>query len=168
MTALEGGKAVSVSSESLEVELKDSNNSEEDLDNSCLGKTTRILKTIYKGARSLVGLVILLLLYAVLGAFIMMLVESSHEETYKSNITNLRETMVNELLLKSSVRVVDSNKWKAETVTLLEEYERSIRDAIINDVTTDSTVEVWSMWSSLFFVFTVFTTIGRKLAITNK
>ncbi|WAR22576.1 hypothetical protein MAR_016550 [Mya arenaria] len=40
---------------------------------------------------------------------------------------------------------------------LLVDYESAIREAIKNDVTTDSTVEVWTYWGSLFFVWTVYT-----------
>ncbi|XP_045190101.2 TWiK family of potassium channels protein 18-like isoform X2 [Mercenaria mercenaria] len=161
LTTMEDGKATSVSLETLEVEEADDskNNSTENLDNSCLGKARRILRTVYKGARSLVGLAVILIVYALLGALVFMLIESRHEQKYKSNITNIRENMIEGLLLKST-GVVDKVTWKTETKALLLEYESSIREAINNDVPTDSTEEVWTMWSSLFFVFTVFTTIG--------
>lgn len=133
--------------------------STEDLDNSCLGKTKRVFRTVYKGARSLVGLIILMLVYAFLGALIFMLIEKRHEQKYKSNITSVRDNMIGELLQKSS-QVNDVDQWKFETKALLITYESSVREAIMNDVKTDSTVEVWTMWSSMFFVFTVFTTIG--------
>lgn len=133
--------------------------SSENLDNSCLGKTKRFIRTIYKGARSLVGLIILLLVYAFVGAAIFLLIESRHEQKYKSNITSVRENATGELL-KISARINNITQWKLETEALLISYESSIREAINNNVNTDSTVEVWTMWSSMFFVFTVFTSIG--------
>jgi hypothetical protein len=158
---MEDGKATSVSLETLEAHDGESskNESTENLDNSCLGKAKRILKAVYKGARSLVGLAIILIAYALIGALVFMLIESRHEQKYKSNITGIRETMIQELLIKSAP-ITDKDAWKNHTKALLLNYESSIRDAIKNDVPSDSTEEVWTMWSSLFFVFTVFTTIG--------
>lgn len=161
MTTLEEGGAVSASLETLEEADDSKHTSTENLDDSCLGKTKRVLKTVYKGARSLVGLAVLLIVYALLGALVFMLIESKHEQKYKSNITSIRETMILELLSKS-VPINSTDIWKAETKKMLMTYETSIRDAINNDVTSDTSVEVWTMWSSLFFVFTVFTTIGKK------
>ncbi|XP_060601743.1 potassium channel subfamily K member 2-like isoform X2 [Ruditapes philippinarum] len=161
LTTMEDGKATSVSLETLEAHDGESskNESTENLDNSCLGKAKRILKAVYKGARSLVGLAIILIAYALIGALVFMLIESRHEQKYKSNITGIRDTMIQELLIKSAP-ITDKDAWKNHTKALLLNYESSIRDAIKNDVPSDSTEEVWTMWSSLFFVFTVFTTIG--------
>ncbi|XP_052771216.1 uncoordinated protein 58-like [Mya arenaria] len=125
----------------------------------CLGKTKRVAQTVYKAARSLVGLIIILIAYTALGAAIFMAVESYHEQKYKSNITDIRKNLITQLL-QSVNQVQGVNKFRAVTTNLLVDYESSIREAIKNDVTTDSTVEVWTYWDSLFFVWTVYTTIG--------
>ncbi|XP_052771281.1 uncoordinated protein 58-like isoform X1 [Mya arenaria] len=125
----------------------------------CLGKTKRVAQAVYKAARSLVGLIIILIAYTALGAAIFMAVESYHEQKYKSNITDIRKNLITQLV-QSVNQVQDVNKFRADTSKLLVDYESAIREAIKNDVTTDSTVEVWTYWGSLFFVWTVYTTIG--------
>ena len=131
----------------------------------CIGKTQRILRKVYKAARSLVGLIIILIAYSALGAAIFMAIESPHEMKYKSNITEIREKMVAELV-KTINQVRDVNVFRETTRKSLLEYESSIRDALKNDVTTDSSVKSWTMWSSLFFVWTTYTTIGKLHAYT--
>lgn len=132
----------------------------ENIDNSCFGKTKRIGRTIYKGARSLVGLVVILLLYSLLGALLFMAIESRHEQKYKTNIVNIRSEMISKLEQHYGNHT-DLSEWKVATEQSLRAYEDAIREAINNDVNTNSTEEVWTIWSSIFFVFTVYTTIGK-------
>ncbi|WAR22540.1 hypothetical protein MAR_016514 [Mya arenaria] len=56
-------------------------------------------------------------------------------------------------------QVQEVNTFIEDTNKLLVDYESSIREAIKNDVTTDFTVAVWTYWGSVFFVWTVYTTI---------
>ncbi|XP_052227302.1 TWiK family of potassium channels protein 18-like isoform X2 [Dreissena polymorpha] len=133
--------------------------STEELDNSCLRKTKRYARKAYKGARSLVGLILLLLIYTCIGAGLFMAIESRNEKKYKQNITAIRNNMVDKLMQKYNT-AQDVVTWKSQARVMLIEYEASIRDAIKNDVTSDSTVEVWTFWSGLFFSWTVYTTIG--------
>ncbi|WAR22538.1 TWK18-like protein [Mya arenaria] len=86
--------------------------------------------------------------YTALGAAIFMAMESYHEQKYNSNITNLRKNLITQLL-QSVNQVRDVNKFRADTTKLLVDYESAIREAIKNDVTPDSTVELWTYWGSL-------------------
>lgn len=127
-------------------------------DYSCFEKAKRWLRTLYKGARSLVGLIILLVLYSVIGAALFMWIESRYEQKYKSNIVTTRNILLERLSNLS--HVLDNSEWKASAVTMLVEYESAVREAVKNDVVTDSTVNVWNFWGALFFTFTVYTSIG--------
>lgn len=127
-------------------------------DNSCIGKAKRWLRTLYKGARSLVGLIILLVLYSVIGAALFMWIESNYEQKYKSNIVSTRNILLEQLSNMSHMQYTAA--WRASTEAMLVEYESAVREAIKNDVVTDSTVNVWNFWGSLFFTFTVYTSIG--------
>ncbi|KAL4231290.1 hypothetical protein ACF0H5_008870 [Mactra antiquata] len=148
------------STEDLEIEQDSSRtSSSENIDDSCFGKTKRIGRTIYKGARSLVGLVVILLLYSLLGAFVFMTIESQHEQEHKKNIIEVRNELIEDLedRYKQFRNISD---WILAIENSLKTYEDAIREALENNVATNSTEEVWTIWSGIFFVFTVYTTIG--------
>ncbi|WAR22580.1 hypothetical protein MAR_016554 [Mya arenaria] len=86
--------------------------------------------------------------YTALGAAIFMAMESYHEQKYNSNITDLRKNLITQLL-QSVNQIRDVNKFRADPTKLLVDYESAIREAIKNDVTPDSTVELWTYWGSL-------------------
>lgn len=133
-------------------------NIEADKNKSCSGKTKHCLQTLYKGAKSLVGLIILLVLYSVIGAALFMWIESHYEQRFKSNITSNRNTLLEQL--SNISHVANSSEWTEFVESMLIEYESVVRDAVKNNVVTDSTVNVWNFWGSLFFTFTVYTSIG--------
>lgn len=143
--------------------------SDDDVD--CVGKTKKILKNTYKIARSLFGLILIFLLYSILGALVFMAIESRHEQHYKTNIREERAFMIEQLLAQSTVVTptplinTTIEQWMETMETLLLKYEDTVRDAVQNDVNSNSTEEVWTIWSSLFFVFTVYTTIGKSVLI---
>ena len=140
----------------------DSFHSAEDIDNSCLGRLKRILKRVYKVSSSLVGLIIILICYSFLGAWIFWAIESKHEQTYKHDITLSRRAIVQELMatsMTSRVRVTTEEQLKQ----MLIDYEADIMEAYKAGVTSSSTEEVWGFWDSLVFCGTVYSTIGKFL-----
>ena len=145
----------------------DSFHSAEDIDNSCLGRLKRILKRIYKVSSSLVGLIIILICYSFLGAWIFWSIESRHEQTYKHDISYSRNAIILELMatsMTSHVRTTTEEQLKQ----LLVDYEADIMKAYKAGVTSASTEEVWGFWDSLVFCGTVYSTIGRFLEIFPK
>ena len=140
----------------------DSFHSAEDIDNSCSGKLKRFLKRIYKVSSSLVGLIIILIGYSFLGAWIFMSIESKHEQTFKHNISLSRAAIIRELLatsMTSRVRVTTEEQLKQ----MLIGYEADIMEAYKAGVTSSSTEEIWGFWDSLVFCGTVYSTIGGYL-----
>lgn len=134
--------------------------SSERVDNSCYGKFERILRNIYKVTSSLLGIIVLLVGYSFLGAWIFMTIELSHEEAFKLNITAARDTMIGQLL-NASDEGIDPEKVKERLNGMLIEYEADIMAAYKAGVTSISTEEKWGFWGSLFFCGTVYTTIGE-------
>lgn len=141
----------------------------EDEEFDCVGKTRQIFKSIYKAARSLFGLILIFLLYSIIGAWVFMAIESRNEQHYKVNIRDERATVIETMLAESTKLTPLTNatmeKWKTKVEEALLKYEETIRDAVKNNIVSDSEIEVWTIWSSLFFVFTVYTTIGKKLVL---
>lgn len=162
-TSLELTKKYAGSTETME-----SDNSKESEDIDCISRTRRIFKSIYQAARSIFGLILIFLLYSILGALLFMVIESRNEQHYKTNIRDERASVI-EQILKQPVPVSNTTieSWKTKVEGMLLVYEDTIREAVKNNIVSDSTVEVWTIWSSLFFVFTVYTTIGKQNQCCN-
>ena len=125
-------------------------------------KFKRIAKKIYKVSSSLLGLIIILIAYSFLGAWIFMAIENRHEEVFKQNITDKRNAIIGQLLMKSRVSsALTTNDMQENLRELLIGYEADIMASYKAGVSSSSTVEVWGFWSSLFFCGTVYTTIGE-------
>jgi len=158
-TTLELTRKYAGSTETLESGLSDEN---DDVD--CIGKTQRIFKSIYKAASSLIGLILIFLSFSILGALLFLAIESSHEQHYKIIIRDERASIIEQLLNEPPPQTNSTiETWKKNVESMLLLYEETIRDAVNNDVSSDSTEEIWTIWSSLFFVFTVYTTIGKHV-----
>ena len=134
--------------------------SSERVDNSCYGRFQRITGKIYKVTSSIFGIIILLVGYSFLGAWIFMIIESD-KEPIKVNITNARDAIIGQLLNTNTVTVGSDSSLKERLEQMLVGYEADIMKAYKAGVTTPSTEETWGFWRSLFFCGTVYTTIGE-------
>lgn len=138
----------------------DMDESGEEIDNTLWGRVKRLFRKIYKVTSSLVGLIVILIAYSFLGAWIFMMIESRHEEIFKQNISVARNTIVDELLT-TSLTSVDRVTATEQLKEMLVSYEAEIMASYQAGVTSSSTEEVWTFWTSLFFCGTVYSTIGR-------
>ena len=130
--------------------------------NGWFDKIKRIAQKVYKVSSSLVGLIVLLIVYSFLGAWIFMAIENRHELVFKQNVTAARTVIIGQLLVTSADHSsVSTIEMKEKLNTLLVGYEADIMAGYKAGVTSSSTVELWGFWSSLFFCGTVFTTIGK-------
>ena len=134
--------------------------SSERVDNSCYRRFQRITGKIYKVTSSIFGIIILLVGYSFLGAWIFMIIESD-KEPIKVNITNARDAIIGQLLNTNTVTVGSDSSLKERLEQMLVGYEADIMKAYKAGVTTPSTEETWGFWRSLFFCGTVYTTIGE-------
>ena len=134
--------------------------SSERVDNSCYGKFHRILGKIYKVTSSLLGIIVILIAYSFLGAWVFMMIELKHEQSFKQNITVARNAIIVQLL-NSSDRVVVTKQLEMNLKEMLINYESDIMSAYKAGISSSSDTETWGFWSSLFFCGTVFTTIGE-------
>ena len=137
--------------------------SSERVDNSCQGRFQRILGRIYKVTSSIFGIIILLVGYSFLGAWIFMMIESGKEGPFKLNITNARDAIIVQLLNSSAVSTGKDTNLKETLEKMLLGYESDIMAAYKAGITTQSTVATWGFWRSLFFCGTVYTTIGKQI-----
>ena len=133
-----------------------------DLDPTCCGKTKRFFKATNELLRSLIGKVLILIAYSFLGAYIFMEIESKHEIQHKENITVIRDRLVTESFNLSRT-IQNESKWREAMSTKLLEYEDAVKEARDNGVASPSNEIVWDFWNSLFFVGTIYTTIGIQL-----
>ena len=133
--------------------------SSERVDNSCYGKFHRVLRKIYKVTSSLLGIIIILIAYSFLGAWIFMMIELKHEKSFKLNITLARDAIIDKLL-NASEEALTSKQLELNLKEMLVGYESDIMQAYKAGILSSSEKEMWEFWSSLFFCGTVFTTIG--------
>ena len=141
--------------------------SSERVDNSCHGRFQRILGRIYKVTSSIFGIIILLVGYSFLGAWIFMMIESGKEGPFKLNITNARDAIIGQLLNTNADAIGLDSNLKEKLEKMLVGYESDIMAAYKAGITTQSTQETWGFWRSLFFCGTVYTTIGELKEDSN-
>lgn len=119
-------------------------------------------KAVYRVSKSLLGLVLMLVVYTVVGALIFVAIEAPNEAHYKSNVMEIRRNMVSKLLNSSQhLKHQDTLAWGNDTEQLLLNYEKQIMEAYKNGINTPSDMQVWNFWGALFFCGTTYTTIGK-------
>ncbi|KAK6174235.1 hypothetical protein SNE40_017552 [Patella caerulea] len=129
--------------------------------NTCWGKFVTGLKTIYSWVSSLVGLLLLLVVYTVIGAFIFRAIEAPHEKLEKKNIIVERKEMIEVLVnITKAAHGLNDSEMTKDVAERLTNYELTIYDAYKNGITTISTEHKWNIWTALFYCGTIYTTIG--------
>lgn len=139
-----------------------------------LSTLKNIGKKIYKVVSSHIGLILILLLYAFLGAGIFQAIEGGVEEEKfnqeikqaqenENTIKLMKQNISNILLqLTNEVSDIESQALRLE----IEKHVNQLHSDIlmvysIADKTNQTFVQPWTFWSSLLFCATVFTTIGK-------
>ncbi|XP_067657555.1 TWiK family of potassium channels protein 18-like [Haliotis asinina] len=130
---------------------------------ACFLKIKKILRTIYRAVSSVVGLLILLAVYSVIGAVIFRAIEAPHEKEHRDNITSNREEtleVLQELSSNLSRGLVNQTQWNLMAKGLLLRYEETVVIAQKNGVVNSTSTPTWTFWQSMFFCGTIYTTIG--------
>lgn len=116
-------------------------------------KVTAILRKLYKGLKSLTGLIILLVLYNIIGAVIFVELEAPSE---KKMVIKENPEHKELILLLTNVTVTLSNSefeiLRNKTFDLIHQYGFENMEG-----KSEST---WDFWKALFFCATIYTTIG--------
>ncbi|XP_046910006.2 TWiK family of potassium channels protein 18 isoform X1 [Dermatophagoides farinae] len=105
-------------------------------------------------------LLLFLILYGFLGAYIFVTLEAPIEQSAKvSNpINKMRERIIKELWWSS--KKFSHGWWLRLAKIRFKEFEKQLHESCLSDQTTDSEERVWNFWQALFFSSTIFTTIG--------
>ncbi|KAF7490172.1 TWiK family of potassium channels protein 18 [Sarcoptes scabiei] len=103
-------------------------------------------------------LLLFLILYGFLGAYIFVTLEAPIETTTKTQVNNMRERIVKELWWSS--RKFSKGWWVRLAKIRFKEFEKQLHEACLSSQTTDSEQKIWNFWQALFFSSTIFTTIG--------
>ncbi|KAH9424644.1 hypothetical protein DERP_013067 [Dermatophagoides pteronyssinus] len=103
-------------------------------------------------------LLLFLILYGFLGAYIFVSLEAPMEDLAKKPINKMRERIIKELWWNS--KKFSQGWWLRLAKIRFKEFEKQLYESCLSDQTTDSEIRVWNFWQALFFSSTIFTTIG--------
>ncbi|XP_033756807.1 potassium channel subfamily K member 9-like [Pecten maximus] len=125
----------------------------------CLRNLRKFLMTVYSIIKSLIGLIIILIIYTLLGAALFQAVERPYEQEQKNSLISYKEQVFKDI--KDSTYQLNSgkitlSKWENQTRDLLDQYESTARSSAYGSISE----EKWSFYGALFFCGTVYTTIG--------
>ena len=142
-----------------------------------LSRFITVVVTMYRLARSHLGLIILLVVYSFMGAGIFTHVEGGATQP-PVNITWQREHLAESLLqvlryknytsYTGNITLLirdDDVDTATEVEHILSDYEALVTKA---DNCGKAQTDTWDFWGSLFFCATVYTTIGRCLSLYTK
>ncbi|ESO82628.1 hypothetical protein LOTGIDRAFT_109014 [Lottia gigantea] len=125
---------------------------------SGLGTILNFFKLIYGLVKSVVGLMFILTLYSVIGAYIFLAIESSNEQVQKNEIKFERQGLI--MVLKNMTFSENTTDNEDQLNKLLINYETNVINAYRNGMTASSTGVQWHFQSAVFYCLTVYTTIG--------
>ncbi|XP_061194826.1 TWiK family of potassium channels protein 7-like [Saccostrea echinata] len=120
-----------------------------------INKIKNFFKKIYEVSKSLLGLSVLLVLYSIIGMIMFHWIEYQEELDQREKVVNFRELTAKQLF-KLNNEILNETEWIQKSREYLENYENLIRNTPYD--TTEK--PLWSMWGSLFFCATIYTTIG--------
>ncbi|XP_021362018.1 potassium channel subfamily K member 4-like [Mizuhopecten yessoensis] len=125
----------------------------------CLRNLKKFLQTVYSIIKSLIGLIIILIIYTLIGAALFQAVERPYEQQQKNNLISYKQQVLKNV--KNNTYQLQSGKismdvWENRTRDLLDRYESTARSSAYGSISE----EKWSFYGALFFCGTVYTTIG--------
>jgi len=119
------------------------------------------LKTLSKSVIKEAALILTIALLSIGGAVLFYAIEGGVEASAKNEIKNLKGDLVKKLVQKSGLGKARAVEFKKETNKVFQEFEEQLLEAYNSGSLSSETSEtVWSFTGSLFYVGTVFTTVG--------
>ena len=116
---------------------------------------------LYRLLTSTFGMVIMLVVYAFIGAAIFKLIEGTHENQQSKMVNKVAVDIIDNVW-NCSLEVKKSEKaFKLLMKQELIKYEHQLRESIAQGVTWDTEIKVWDFWGSFFYATTIVTTIGE-------
>ncbi|CAH8438837.1 unnamed protein product [Schistosoma turkestanicum] len=109
--------------------------------------------------RSLPGLILILALVTVLGAFLFQKIEGPYEERSRTHVSKTRQKIF--VLAQQLAKKGDNADW-SKLVAQVDRYREKLYEAWLSG-TDELTIDIptkWSLWGSIYYCFTLFTTIG--------
>ncbi|XP_060072789.1 potassium channel subfamily K member 9-like [Ylistrum balloti] len=125
----------------------------------CLRNLRKFLGTVYSIIKSLIGLIIILIIYTLIGAALFQAVERPYEQAQKNSLISYKQQVLKSIknsTIQLNSRKITMERWENITRDLLDQYETTARSSAYGSISE----EKWSFYGALFFCGTVYTTIG--------
>lgn len=105
-------------------------------------------------------LLLVLVLYALLGAWIFLMIEGGNEKSLKAPVVDIRDKLKTEVWRLTSTEKVTRKTLFDHMDLRIKELETQLYTNYQHGSTGDSFKTSWTFWSAVVYCFTVFTTIG--------
>ncbi|KAH8854400.1 TWiK family of potassium channels protein isoform 1 [Schistosoma japonicum] len=109
--------------------------------------------------KSLPGLILILAVVTVLGALLFQKIEGPHEDRSRTHVSKTRQKI---FVLAQQLAKKGSNADWSKLVAQVDRYREKLYEAWVSG-TDELTIDIptkWSLWGSIYYCFTLFTTIG--------
>ncbi|ESO82629.1 hypothetical protein LOTGIDRAFT_108839 [Lottia gigantea] len=126
----------------------------------CWTRVKHVLKVLYSYIRSLIGLLFLLIVYSLIGAFIFRAIEAPYETEQKAIIKKERKEIIEQFVNFTNLPVLNETELRNQLFNLLKDYEEEVYTAYKTGVSLSVTKPKWDFYTALFYCGTVYTTIG--------
>jgi len=119
------------------------------------------LKTLSRAVLKEAALILTIALISLGGATLFYAIEGGVEANTKNEVRNFKGDLVTKLVQKSGLGKARAIEFKKEANKVFQEFEEELLEAYTSgSLSTDTSDTVWSFTGSLFYVGTVFTTVG--------